>query len=142
MNGEDRTDDVNDLIPVKLDASLIDEINIKYTSENGKNYVLSKITDYEEYYYFIFNDFDFLPDNLEKMLLIYLEFPSFFEMLYQDVDLDEYYKIMPKDLQERYDEKKKLAIKVEIINTEQMLYEDVIQCCERVQSDRTIKGLL
>lgn len=122
----DCTDDVNDLIPVKLDASLIDEINIKYTSENGKNYVLSKITDYEEYYYFIFNDFDFLPNNLEKMLLIYLEFPSFFEMLYQDVDLDEYYELMPKDLQERYDEKRKLAIKDEIINIEQMLHEDVI----------------
>lgn len=101
---EDCTDDPDDLLESKLDSNLIDKIQDTYTSEEGDNYVLNAITNFEEYYYILFADHDFLPSSLERMIIIYLRNPEWFKMLFPGVDLKEYRELMPKDLLEQFEE--------------------------------------
>lgn len=69
---DDCNDNPDDLLE-KLDSGLMDEIQKTYSSEKGDNYVLNAITEFEEYYYILFADHDFLPSNLERLLIIYFK---------------------------------------------------------------------
>jgi len=101
---DDCNDSPDDLLEHKLDSNLVNKIQDTYTSEEGDNYVLNAITNFEEYYYILFADYDFLPGSLERMTIIYLRNPELFKMLYPDVDLKEYKELMPKDLREQFEE--------------------------------------
>lgn len=72
---DDCTDDPDDLLENKLDSNLEVKIKEAYTSEDGDNYILKAITDFEEYYYILFADHDFL----ESMIIIYLRNPERFK---------------------------------------------------------------
>lgn len=145
---EETRDDEEDLIPIELSPELADKICRKYEPEDeeDENYVLNAITNYNDYYDFLFQDHDFLPDSLEKMVIIYLRSPQLFAECFPDVELDEYRDLIPNDLKEQYDERKNecVEMKNEIINEigidiEQMLFSEIIRCCERVQADNSIK---
>lgn len=139
---EDCADSENDLLPLRLDEELKKEIlNYDWQELNGQYYV-DIIANYREYYDFLFQDYDFLPDNLSRMLVIYLRSPEIFSMFFPDVELNDYYELMPKDLQEQYDVLKKNILETKNVDIEQMLYDDIIFCCERIQADCDIKNLL
>ena len=131
-----------ELLPVELEDDLVNEINAKYPSEKGESYVLNEITDYTEYYYIFFPDHDFLPDELSKMVIIYLRSKEVFSMFFPDVDLEEYHDLIPIDLMELYDDEKKLPVCDKAENIEERLYNDIIFCCEKVQADYTLKDAL
>ena len=138
------------MLPLDLPAELEAKVYGKYKSaeEDVEEYILYAITNYNEYYNILFLDHDFLPDSLEKMVTVYLRSPVFFAEVFPDVELAEYRELLPMDLQERYDEKRKETEKnagdnldVEI-DIEQMVFDDVVRCCERVQADYSIKDSL
>lgn len=131
---EDCADSFGELIPYGLDDNLAQRIKEAYVLENRYNYILEAITNFDEYYYILFADHDFLPDSLERLVTIYIRNPKRFEELFGDVDLRDYRVLMPKDLQEQFDN---------LINSqdtpnekvlEAKLLEDILFCCERVQS--------
>lgn len=130
-----------ELLCVELDEELEKEIRIKYPSEEGDSYVLRAISNYEEYFYILFDDHDFVSEELEKMVTIYLRSKQMFSMFYTDVDLDEYYDLMPKDLKELYEENRILPCN-DKVDIENKIYEDIIFCCEKVQADYTLKMAL
>lgn len=140
---DDCTDDPNDLLENKLDDNLAAKIKETYTSEDGGNYILNAITDFEEYYYILFADHDFLPDSLERLIIIYIRNPKRFTMLFPDVDLNEYQDLMPKDLREQFEELNRnpsepiKTIKKEVC--EATLLQDLIFCCEKLQANLTYK---
>lgn len=134
-------DDMN-LLMVDLDEELAQKISLKYPSENinDENYILKALTNYDEYFYIFFQDHDFLPDMLEKMVIIYLRVKSeMFAKLFPDVELDEFRDLMPRDLKELYDECKTMSNNDNIQDIENVLCEDIMFCCEKVQSDFTLK---
>lgn len=107
---EDITSDEEELIPVEISEEMLNEIkgNTDYWDEDGCNLILERITNFEEFYYFCFEDHDFLPGTLESMVTIYLRSPDLFKSMFSDVDLNEYIDLMPVDLQELYNEKQSI----------------------------------
>lgn len=139
---EECTDDDSQLLPIKLDSEVAKAIEKEYPSEDGGSYVLRAIADYDKYYYILFDDYDFLPDTLGKLIIIYLRSKKLFAMFFPDVDLEEYYELMPKDLQELYDEAKEEVKEDDNVDIEGMVYKDIIFCCETVQADISLKNAL
>lgn len=74
--------------------------------DNGGKFILKYITTFEEYLDILFDDLDFLSGNLENMVTLYLKNPMNFEVFFSDVELDNYYELMPHDLKELYTEKR------------------------------------
>lgn len=131
-----------ELLPVNLESELEHEIFVKYPSEEGDSYVLRAITTYEEYYYILFDDYDFLPASLEKMVTVYLRSRQMFNAFFPEIELAEYRDLMPEDLKEQYDESKNIICDDKIADIEKTLYEDIIYCCEKIQADFTLKTAL
>lgn len=94
---EDCADSEEDLIVNPIDDNLKQMLD----NEEGRN-TLTRIQDYEEYFYFCFQDHDFLPSQLSNMVMLYLQNPKLVEMFFQYDDLDEYVDLMECDLRERY----------------------------------------
>lgn len=139
---DDCNDNPDDLLE-KLDSGLMDEIQKTYSSEEGDNYVLNAITEFEEYYYILFADHDFLPSNLERLLIIYLRNPERFKMYFPDINLEEYRELMPQDLREQFEElsygsseprKKDLS--------ETNLLQDLLYCSTKLQANHKYKNSL
>lgn len=136
------SDNEDELIPVELDEELVQEVSEEFKTDEDASCVLDAITNYREYYNFLFEDHDFLPELLEKLIIIYLRSPKLFHALFTDVDLEEYRDLMPGDLQEQFDETKIQVSKGEDKGIEQIVCEDVIYCCERLQADYTLRDAL
>lgn len=130
-----------ELLPIEIDDILVQKINTKYSSDDGVNSVLHSITTFEEYYYILFADHDFLPDSLEKMVIIYLKSKEMFQICFPDVELEEYRDLMPVDLREQYDESRENSSD-EARNIEENIYKDIFFCCEKVQADISLKNAL
>lgn len=94
---EECADSEEDLIINPLDNSLKEDLD----NEEG-HYILRQIQNYEEYYYFCFKDFDFLPRQLSNMVMLYIQNPELVEILFQHDNLDDYIDLMECDLRERY----------------------------------------
>lgn len=94
---EDCVDSAEDLLLNPVD----DNLKKKLDNEDKKN-ILMRIQDYNEYYYFCFQDHDFLPLQLSNMVMLYLQNPKLVEMFFQYDDLDEFIDLMECDLRERY----------------------------------------
>lgn len=137
---QDCFEDDMELLPVNLEEEFVQKIRVKYSSE--ESYVLKAISTFEEYYYILFADHDFLPSALGKMVIIYLRSKQMFHEFFPDVELDEYRDLMPMDLKEQYDESKKVLFDDNVLDTEKTLYEDIIFCCEKIQADFTLKKAL
>lgn len=105
----DICDDDNEYIPIKLSIDLRDEISKcdRYISEeSGNNFVLSNLENFENFINICFSDMDFLPNQLEKLVILYIRSPEIIEVMFPDVDLDEYVDLMPVDLRELYFDKR------------------------------------
>lgn len=132
-----------DLLPNKLDNSLVAKIQVEYALEDGDNYVLNAITNFDEYYDILFADHDFLPQNLERLITIYLRNRKLYKVFFADVDLNEYRDLMPKDLQEQFDEVNYKTVEPTKNNlSEQSLLKDLLFCCERLQANHSYKESL
>lgn len=132
-------------MPNQLEDILIEKIKAadEYWSEDGeRNFILNAITNFEEYVYILLEDFDFLPDSLERMLVVYLRSPKFFADFFPDTDLYDYYEFMPKDLQEQFDDMQKLLNCIEKNNQQNNLYSDILFCCQKIQANNYYKNAL
>ena len=133
--------DVGELLVVEMSEELANMIVESYGEEDGSCYVLDAITDYQEYYEFLFDDYDFLLDSVESLTSSYLRSSSQFDEFFSDVDLELYRNLMPRDLQEQYDERKNLCNKEVKIDLNYRLYGDVLYSCERIQANRALHRL-
>lgn len=114
---EECADSKEDLIINPVDNSLKEDLD----DEEGQ-YILRQIQDYEEYYYFCFKDFDFLPRQLSNMVELYIQNSRLVEILFQHDNLDDYIDLMECDLRERY-----LEIRSKKSNTIQSpIYQNII----------------
>lgn len=96
-------DDDEDLLCFPLDKQLKDNINSSSTcDEKTKKYVINVITDFNEYIGFVFEDLDFLPDQVNKMGLLYMDNPTFARMFYHYDELIDFLDLMDCDIKERY----------------------------------------
>lgn len=104
----DIQDNDEDCIPIKIENKLREEIetNSDYIDEYGGNFVLRELQCINSYFYFCFEDHDFLRDSLDSMVILYIRSPKFIKMLFPDVDLDDYVEFMSADLRELYIEKR------------------------------------
>lgn len=100
---EDCADDEADLIINPVDDELKRDLN--NNDEDGQN-VLRWIQDFEEYYDMCFQDHDFLPEQLNNMVTLYLGNPKQLEILFHYDNLDDYVDLMDCDMRERYLEKR------------------------------------
>lgn len=122
-------DSEEELIPNPLDKNLYTKIinEESYSEENYSELIIAKITNFQSYYYICFIDHDFLPDQLSKMVTIYLRNQELLKGFFPDVNLDDYEDFMPCDLRERYIESKNNNLIEQntdnIINQEQIILE-------------------
>lgn len=94
---EECTDDEEDLIINQIDEEL------KMDLENSEMQdILKWIQDFEEYFSICFQDYDFLPETLNNMVMLYLKNPKFLEIFFQYDNLDDYIDLMDCDLRELY----------------------------------------
>lgn len=94
------TDNEDDLIINPVDDSLIKDLDNDDGQEN-----LKWIQDFQKYYNICFQNHDFLPEQLNDMVLLYLNNPKLLEMAFQ-INLDDYLDLMECDLRDRYLEKR------------------------------------
>ena len=82
---EDCSDDPSQLIPNPINEDLLALVtnNPRYLTDDGENYILKEIQDYESYYYFCFYDHDFLPSELSKMVTIFCAIKNYFQCFFQ-----------------------------------------------------------
>lgn len=93
-------DNEDDLIINPVDDSLIKDLDNDDGQEN-----LKWIQDFQKYYNICFQNHDFLPKQLNDMVLLYLNNPKLLEMAFQ-INLDDYLDLMECDLRDRYLEKR------------------------------------
>lgn len=94
---EECADDESDLIINPID----DELKRDLDNDELSN-ILRWIQDFDEYYYICFQDYDFLPETLNNMVMLYLKNPKLLETFFQFDNLDDYIDLMDCDLCERY----------------------------------------
>lgn len=94
------SDNEDDLIINPVDDSLIKDLDNDDGQEN-----LKWIQDFQKYYNICFQNHDFLPEQLNDMVLLYLNNPKLLEMAFQ-INLDDYLDLMECDLRDRYLEKR------------------------------------
>ena len=93
-------DNEDGLIINPVDDSLIKDLDNDDGQEN-----LKWIQDFQKYYNICFQNHDFLPEQLNDMVLLYLNNPKLLEMAFQ-INLDDYLDLMECDLRDRYLEKR------------------------------------
>ncbi len=94
----------------ELDSSFKNEIK-EYMGNNKS--LIYRITTYSEYYEFLFYDYDFFPEDVERMTMICIKNRAMFNIFYPDVNLDEYKDLMPEDLYVKYNNiEKNLDLKI------------------------------
>ena len=93
-------DNEDDLIINPVDDSLIKDLDNDDGQEN-----LKWIQDFQKYYNICFQNHDFLPEQLNDMVLLYLNNPKLLEMAFQ-INLYDYLDLMECDLRDRYLEKR------------------------------------
>ena len=71
-------------------------------SEDEKTCIADYITDLNRYNEFVFTDRDFLPDNVANMTMLYLDNRDMYDAIFRDINLDDYYLLMPRDIQDLY----------------------------------------
>jgi len=109
----DICDDDDEYIPIKLTADLKKEISKcehYVTQESGNNFVFSNLGDFDSFVNICFCDMDFMPNQLERLVMLYLRSPEIMEAMFPDVYLDEYIDLMPVDLRDLYYDKKQSNI--------------------------------
>ncbi|WP_366923898.1 hypothetical protein MFMK1_000820 [Metallumcola ferriviriculae] len=136
---EDCNDNPSELIPNPINKDLFSLIstNPNYLTNDGTNYVLKEIQNYESYYYFCFCDHDFLPSQLSKMLTMFLRNEELFSMFFPDVNLYDYIDLMPVDLRKQYLGKLQLPqspkTKLEAINIEKGVITELYKVLRKFQ---------
>jgi len=95
-------DDPSQLIPLALKEDLKSQIirEPQYMGEDGENYLLQDLMDYEGYLDFCFYDHGFLYAN--SLVAIYLRNPDQMQKHFPYVNLDDYIDLMDCDLRELY----------------------------------------
>lgn len=105
---EDLCDNEKDLLQYEFDIETLEKVKNEpeYLDETGDNIILEAVYNFEDYYTFCFYDHDFLPETIEPLVVTYLTDRPYFELVFSDIDLDDYLIIMPNDLRDLYIEEK------------------------------------
>lgn len=135
---DDIIDEEENLIPIPLPHDLVKETRNSKSSNEEVRLILNQLRNFEYYFSFCFCDYDFLTENLENYVTLYLRNRELFEKLC-DIELSEYREIMPKDLRELYDEKNNFQSIKDILLLPQLLRK-IFWCCERIQSNNLLKN--
>lgn len=132
---EDCCEDVNDLIPCPLENKLLQEIKNepRFWADDDVNTILQELMDFNSYSDFCFLDHDFLPDELSKMVTIFLRNSDLFNRFFPDVNLDDYVDLMPCDLREFYLEKKLIPMQDVIQDIEKGILNEISKILQRFQ---------
>lgn len=129
-----------DALPLQiepLDKGLINKIKEYYGCEDAE-YIICEITNYTRYNEIIFDNQDFLSPMVEDMVQIYMRNPTFFRVVFYDINLNDFVPLMPKDLKELYLEFQDNLEKTKISESESLnikkLTKDIVRICEMIQS--------
>jgi hypothetical protein len=127
---EECADDEEDLIINPVDDEL--KRDLTDNDEDGQN-VLRWIQDFEEYYDMCFQDHDFLPEQLNNMVTLYLGNPKMLEILFHYDNLDDYVDLMDCDLRERYLEKRDEKNESSFTSLSEKIVEELMSIIRRFQ---------
>lgn len=127
----------------EMDEKLKSEIFSASESKEVAECVIDSLVFLDEYFDMLFENQDFLNENLSMIVSLYLNNRYMYERLCSEGDLDEYRELMPQDLLELYDEAKQRDIEIQakqtlLLTTQEQLDEDIKFCCETVQADYTL----
>jgi len=131
----DMLDDADDVeyIPHKLTDDLSVIIREEYDEET-----LTLLQDFDDMVLCAFHDLDFLPGNLDDLIMLYLNHPNTFNRLCEFDYLDDYVELMPVDLRIRYEKERerRLPHVAQGEGTYERLFEDVKRSCVVMQKDQ------
>ena len=121
---DDDYDMVNFSVPEKLQAAIMNAQNM---SNDEKHCIIDYISDLKKYGEIIFYDRDFHIDNVANMVMLYINNKTMFNILFEDINLDDYYLLMPGDIQDLYNEAKNNN---QSNNMVKRIYDDVMLACK------------
>lgn len=124
---DDCADTEEDLLINPVDEKLKNDLE----SSDREN-TLRTIQNFEEYYYICFPDHNFLPEQLNSMVVLYLRNPKLVEMFFQYKDLDDFINLMECDLRERYLEARKKKYRSQE-KVEEGIIEEMVSVLKRFQ---------
>ncbi|MBC8580183.1 hypothetical protein [Zhenhengia yiwuensis] len=124
-------DEDEELICFPLSDELRNSINISNSCEDQtKAYVINTIEDFNEYVGIIFEDLDFLPDEVNRMTLLYIENPLLAKMVYHYDNLEDFFDLMECDIREIYLQHFKAY---HPINEAQGIVEEILEALKQFQ---------
>jgi len=124
-------------ITFKLEKAIMADNQL---TDDEKSYIINAISYLSNYSSFIFDDLDFLPDNIANYTQIFLNNEELFRIFFDDIDLNDFYVLMPKDLQEQYTTKISYNKTDDKLNMQELLYEKILRSCERLQANYLYKN--
>lgn len=125
---EDCSDNEEGLIANPVDIGLQ-----KALLDAGEDKILNLIQDFQEYYYILFSDHDFLPNSLGNLVTLYLRNPSYGKFFGYE-NLDEYVDLMDCDLREQYLEvRKQQQYREKNLNIDENIVTEILSILRRFQ---------
>lgn len=124
---DDCADTEEDLLINPVDEKLKNDL-----ASSDRQNTLRTIQNFEEYYYICFPDHDFLSEQLNSMVVLYLRNPKIVEMFFQYEDLDDFINLMECDLRERYLEARKKKYRSQE-KVEEGIIEEMVSVLKRFQ---------
>ena len=102
--------------------------------EDEKAAIFDHISNLKQYKDLVFEDNDFFPDNVANMVMIYLDNREMFDVIFGDIDLDDFYLLMPGDIQDLYNESKN---NITSENTSADILDDIMFVCTSFMRNKT-----
>lgn len=127
---KDVVDSEDELLINKLNDSLIENIKKVYPKDDAE-YIIKAISDFDEYEYICFADFDFLQIN--DLVTLYLKNSKIVKMFFQYDDLDDFIELMDCDLRERYLDERRLIKSKRQMSIEENIITELINVFKNIQ---------
>lgn len=111
-------------IPENLEVAIMSAEDI---FDDEKQSIIRCISNLREYNEMIFYDRDFLTDNVANMVMLYIDNRTMYNMVFGDINLDDYYLLMPGDIQDLYNEEMNNSMSNNLVKK---IYDDVMLACK------------
>ena len=133
--------DTNKLLRFRVPQKLRHIIrDCQYLDTEEKKFTILQISNLKNYIGFIFEDLDFLPDYIATLTQLYLKSPECYAELFYDVNLKDYRDIMPKDIQELFDNFcSEIDDKNDYKTDISKIYNELIVACSFLQANAIFK---
>ena len=124
---EEVCDIEENLLPAELDNNLKSIIlaNSDYIGEEYITSYMDNLCNYDYLYEWCFKDFDFLPENISNLVQLYMRNDENYQLLFSNLELDDYIEVMPQDIREIYlkDKNKVLESYPKVFSEESIIIE-------------------